>query len=282
MEEIDARAASKRQELAKFLRAMRERAKPAAAGLAVSSRRRAPGLLREEVAQAAGISATWYTWMEQARPTNPSQQVLDGLARALHLNPAERAHLFQLARPDLRPHTSMVPSANLSDALTDVLNGLAPHPAYAMNVQWDVIAWNMPAAELVGDFDKIDPVRGNILARLFLDPDWRRLFEDWDGLAQSSVEQFRAISAPISVDPDFISFVEMLGRASPEFSRLWKQHGVRNPPAWLKSLNHPKAGRLSFHYATFRPDGVTDDMRFTIYTPADDDTKQRFLNLLPS
>ncbi len=280
MPKLPDRPASKHLELARFLKAMRDRTSPAAVGLSVSSRRRAPGLLREEVAQASGISATWYTWMEQARPTNPSQRVLDGLAQGLHLDPAERAHLFRLARPDLQPLAPTSPSANLGEALTAVLTGLAPHPAYAMNALWDVIAWNEPAALLLGGFKKGDPLGGNVLVRLCLDPAWRRLFVDWDNLVRSAVEQFRGLTARISTDPDFVSFVQKLERASPEFSRLWNRQGVRTPTVWCKTLDHPKAGRLSFNSATMRPDGVAEDLRFSLYTPADSETKRRFAALL--
>jgi transcriptional regulator with XRE-family HTH domain len=172
MDQITDPAAAERRALARFLKAMRDRVSPADAGVAVTSRRRAKGLLREEVAQAAGVSVTWYTWMEQARPTNPSLRVLDGLARALQLDAAEREQLIRLARPDLRPAPPA--SRGLSAPLTTLLHGLAPHPAYATNVRGDVIAWNAPAARLLGDFAA--PGCGNLLRRLFLDPAWRRLF----------------------------------------------------------------------------------------------------------
>src|SRR5690349_15148506 len=150
-------------DLAAFLRSRRERIRPHEIGLAVSTRRRAPGLLREEVAQIAGMSVTWYTWMEQARSINPSLRVLEGLARALKLDPAGRAHLFELARPDLRGARVSTPTRTLSEPLVATLGGLAPHPAYVTNERLDVIAWNPPAAMLLGDFARIAPERRNLI-----------------------------------------------------------------------------------------------------------------------
>jgi transcriptional regulator with XRE-family HTH domain len=274
MDQITDHAATERRALARFLKAMRERVSPQEAGVAVTARRRAKGLLREEVAQAAGVSLTWYTWMEQARAANPSLRVLDGLARALRLDATEREHLIRLARPDLRP--APPPSRGLSEPLTTVLHALAPHPAYATNVRGDVIAWNAPAARLLGDFAA--PNCGNLLRRLFVDPVWRRLFTNWDVIAPSAVAQFRA--ATVHLMGELEAFVHELERESSEFAALWRGQDVEHPPAWRKTLDHPEAGLLRFDYAVLRPHGADEHLRFTIYTPADTETEQRFARLL--
>jgi transcriptional regulator with XRE-family HTH domain len=275
MDQMTDSGARARRELARFLKAMRERISPVEAGVAVTPRRRAKGLLREEVAQAAGVSVTWYTWMEQARPTNPSLRVLDGLARALRLDATERAHLVRLARPDLRPAATR--TAALSAPLDALLHGLAPHPAYAFNARWDVIAWNAPAACLLGAFA---PGRDNVLRRLFLDPGWRSLFAEWDAIARSAVAQFRASTAHLLAEPDLADLVAELQRESPAFAGLWAAQGVEAAPVWMKTLDHPEAGRLRFTYASFQPDSTDEGLRFTIYTPADAQTKQRARALL--
>jgi transcriptional regulator with XRE-family HTH domain len=258
----------RRKDLALFLRGRRERISPTAAGLTVGSRRRAKGLLREEVAQMAGVGVTWYTWLEQARPITPSVHVIDNLARALRLDAAERAHLFRLARPELEP----VPATRLADTLSAplqrALKGLEPHPAYAINMMWDVIGWNAPAVRLFGDFGKLPPERRNIIDLLFCHPAWERLFADCQAIRESSVAQFRASTARLGADPGFLRFVEAMGRVSPEFQALWRRQDVREPQARRKELDHPQAGRLSCDYVTMRPDG-DDDVRFTIYMPAD-------------
>lgn len=273
MRTSDAADADRRRTLAQFLRDRRERLSPAAIGLAIGRRRRAKGLLREEVAQAAGIGVTWYTWLEQARDVTPSPRVVDGLARALRLDAAERAHLFRLARADLEPATAMSLVRDLPEPLQRALDGLAPHPAYAVNAMWDIIGWNAPASRLFGDFGRLPGERRNILWLLFCDPAWAELFIDIDTIRESAVAQFRATTARLAADPGFLHFVKTLGQASPGFQAVWCRRDVREPAALHKDLVHPKLGRLSLDYATFRPDGI-EDVRFTIYTPADARTKK--------
>jgi transcriptional regulator with XRE-family HTH domain len=262
---------------------MRERTPPSALGLPVTRRRRAPGLLREEVAQTAGVSTVWYTWMEQARRTSPSPRVLAGLAWALRLDPFERSHLFRLARPDLvraDGEVEPVTGGELQGPLAATLRGLAPHPAYAFDARWDVLDWNEPAARVFGEFGPPGDRRRNVLARLFLDADWRRLFVDWERIASSAVRQFRAATAGLLGDPQHERFVQGLRDASPELTASWAEPAIEGPPAWRKVLQHPAAGRMTFDYATFRPDGAADDVRFTIYTSADPSTGRRLRSLL--
>jgi transcriptional regulator with XRE-family HTH domain len=273
MRNSDAADTDRRRVLAQFLRDRRERLAPAAVGLATGRRRRAKGLLREEVAQAAGIGVTWYTWLEQARTVTPSPRAVDGLARALRLDAAERAHLFRLARPDLEPASAINLVRELPAPLQRALAGLSPHPAYAVNAMWDVIGWNAPAVRLFGDFARFPAERRNILWLLFCEPDWGRLFVAIEAIRDSAVAQFRATTARLAADPGFLHFVKALGQASPDFQALWHRRDVREPAALHKDLAHPKLGRLSLDYATFRPDGI-EDVRFTIYMPADARTKK--------
>jgi transcriptional regulator with XRE-family HTH domain len=277
----DARSHDARlDQLAAFLRSSRDRVRPQELGLPVGPRRRAVGLLREEVAQIAGISATWYTWLEQARPINPSVRALDALARALRLDPAGRAHLFELARPDLRATSTSTPTRALSEPLAETLRDLAPHPAYVTNARFDILAWNGPAVRLLGHFGRHAPAERNLIHLLFIDPAWRSLFVDWRDVAQMTVAQFRASTARLSSDPEFAKFVTAVALASAEFSELWRSHEVRKPLAWTKRLDHPTAGRMAFNFSSFHPDSADDDLRFTIYTPADKDSERRFAALL--
>jgi transcriptional regulator with XRE-family HTH domain len=258
----------RRQTLAHFLRQRRERIQPEEIGLAVRRRRRAPGLLREEVADIAGVSTTWYTWLEQARPVRPSQQVLDGLATALSLKPEERTYMYRLARPDLHASTTGR-SAALTPALHALLHGLAPHAAYAIDASWNVIDWNAPAVEIFGAFEGAD--RGNLLTRLLFDPYWRELFDEWEEIIERSVAQFRATTVSISSTPAHQQFVARLSQRSELFARLWSAGDVQHPPSCIKVLNHPQKGRCVYSYATLRPDGISSQVRFTIYTPAGGD-----------
>lgn len=280
MRESEAADGDRRRDLAQFLRDRRERLSPAAIGLAVGRRRRAKGLLREEVAQAAGIGVTWYTWLEQARTVTPSPRVVDGLARALRLDAAERAHLFRLARPDLEPASAINLVRELPAPLQRALAALSPHPAYAVNAMWDVIGWNAPAARLFGDFGRFPAEQRNILWLLFCDPDWAKLFAAIGAIRESAVAQFRATTARLAADPGFLHFLKSLGQASPEFHALWRRRDVREPAALHKDLAHPKLGRLALDYATFRPDGI-EDVRFTIYMPADGRTRKALAGTVP-
>lgn len=264
MSEADADHA-RRSELGQFLRSKREALQPGSPG----RRRRTPGLLREEVAELAGTSLTWYTWMEQARPTKPSLRVLDGLAKALRLEPVERQHLVRLARPDLEAGEPCSASAQLSSTLAEFVDRLAPHPAYALNGRWDVIAWNQPARLVFGDFAALAPAQRNVLHRLLFDPHWRELFVDWEEVVARAVAQFRAATARQANERWLHDFTTTLSAQSPRFRALWAQRRVASPPALRKRLRHRPLGTLDFHYATLWPDSAPQDVRLTVYTPAD-------------
>ena len=269
---------SRREQLSKFLRDRRAKVQPVSVGINVQRRRRARGLLREEVASIAGVSITWYTWLEQARPTNPSARTLDGLATALQLDADERAHLYRLARPDLKPHGGDS-GESLSPPLLALLNGLAPHPVYVIDARWDVLAWNRPAEIVFGGFSHLEGQARNVLHRLLFDPQWQALFTDHDAIVASAIAQFRATTVNLSADAELGRFVAQLTTLSDRFKQLWSQQEVAQPQALRKRLRHPFEGELSFDYATFRPDGARD-VRFTIYTPADEPTSERVGRLL--
>lgn len=269
MDNIISRDDGDRHELGHFLKSRRARLKPAELGLKAGPRRRAPGLLREEVASAAGMSATWYTWMEQGRPTNPSTHLLERLAKILKLDAVERAYLFRLVRPEPMARPSV-----LDPALETMLRGLHPHPAYVFDALWNVVAWNEAATVLLGAFDPADPVRANVLVRLFRDPAWRHLFVDWDRIARSAVAQYRAATAGLAQRHAILRTLE---ETSPDFVALWNEQDVAAPPAWRKVLDHPKAGLLAFDYAAL---GAGERFHVTIYTPADAATAGAFADQL--
>ena len=268
----------RRRDLAQFLKDRRSRIAPASAGVATGARRRARGLLREEVAMIAGVGLTWYTWLEQARPIKPSVRVLGSLARALRLSDVERAHLFRLARPDLEPTPVAQLAIAVSPPLQRTMDGLAPNPAYAVNAVWDVIGWNKPAERVFGDFAAIDVERRNLLHLIFCDPPWRGLLRDWETISAFAVAQFRESTARLGGDPRFKALVGMLERESEAFRRHWRRREVRQPVPQLKVLDHPQAGRLDLEYATFQADSDRE-VRLTIYTPTSADSAQRLAAL---
>ena len=237
---------------------------PQSVGLQPGPRRRASGLLREEVAQRAGISPAWYTWLEQGREINPSLEVLEQLAAALLLTASERTHLLTLARPATSARTSMRFSHEAPDVLVSWLRGL-DQPAYALNGRWDVLAWNEPACRLLGDFASVAPGDRNILRMVFLWQHWRKLFVEWECVAASCVAQFRAETARHAGSPELLEFTSTLARDSAEFTRLWHARAVDMPQLKVKRLRHAEFGLLELTYAPLRPRGVAADISVSVY-----------------
>jgi len=256
---------ARRREFGDFLRSRRERLKPEAVGLPPGFRRRAPGLRREEVAQIAGVGTTWYTWLEQGRDVRPSAEVLNALARALRLDPAERSHLFVLAdRPSWEPRASGSESA--PDAVVRMIGGMTGQPAYVLGRRWDVLAWNAAATAVFGDFGRWEGDARNMMRLMFADASYRGLLADWDDVAPMTLAMFRADSARHAGDPDFERLIASLDKESPEFRAWWPRHEVLRQPSTVKRIRHPAAGPLVFEYASL---DVADrpGMRLVVCTP---------------
>lgn len=255
----------RRRELALFLKAKRAAVVPQSVGLRPGRRRRVNGLLREEVAQRAGISPTWYTWLEQGREINPSPEVLEHLADALLLNAGEREHLLTLARPDATPRASLQFSHAVPYMLLSWINGL-DQAAYILNGRWDVLAWNRPAARLLGDFAVLATADRNILRMIFVWEHWRKLFADWECLAESVVAQFRAETARHTGAPELQALTDALVQESAEFARLWVVRAVDVPQLKVKRLRHAELGLVELTYAPLQPRGVADDLSVVVYS----------------
>ncbi len=266
---------TRREELAQFLRSRRERLDPAVLGIKAGGRRRTAGLRREEVAEAAGISATWYVWLEQGRDVNASAHALRALGRALRLSQAEQTYLFRLARPDLDWRTGTIAEAMPAANLVSLVDGLAPHPAYITNRYRQVVAANRPARLLLGAFDKADPARGSVIGRLFLDPLWREIFVDWETVARSTVAQFRLATASMADDPVLASLVALLTASSEEFARWWADRELAEPPIWRKTMRHGLVGDMAFDFAVLQPHGRDSDFSVSLYAPADATSRER-------
>lgn len=251
--------------LGAFLRTVRGRVAPSAG--TATARRRTRGLRREEVALRAGISVTWYTWLEQGRPVHPSLKTLRSIAAALQMSEAERDHLLSLAPAAGEVDARVTTAAD--GALHLLVESLVPHPAYAVNGRWDVLAANRPATTVFGRFDARPGTTDNVLRRLFLDPRWRDGFADWPSLAASVVGQFRGATATLTSDPEWRRSVETLQGESPEFRALWARHEVTAPAAHEKRFHHPRLGTLRFHYSSLAPDDAPEDVRLIVYRPAD-------------
>ncbi len=167
-----------RRELSEFVRYCREHASPQDLGLAVGSRRRTKGLRREEVATLAGVGLTWYTWFEQGRDIQVSDDFLNRLGRGLRLDRAEQEHLHALAGRAI--HQAETPAAALPAGLLTMINAL-PDPAYILNKRWDVLAFNRAALELLPMFGEQNP---NLLRIVFFSDSYRKSVRDWETAAR--------------------------------------------------------------------------------------------------
>jgi len=252
-------------DLGTYLKDRRARLDPAAFGLG-GARRRTPGLRREEVAQRANISATWYTWLEQGRGGAASADVLDRIARALMLTDVEREHLFLLGlgRP---PEVQYRPTEGVTPRLQRVLDALDPSPALVRTSTWDVVAWNRGAAAVLNDYRELPPEKRNILRMMFLDPRVRGLQYDWQSVARSVVGAFRADAARAGATAQVAALVEELRVQSPEFAALWDENDVRTYGEGVKRLNHPRLGEIGLEYSSFAVDG-RPDLAMVVYSPA--------------
>jgi len=269
---IDRARDGRRSELAAFLRARRTRISPTDVGLPPGSRRRTPGLRREEVAQLAGIGVTWYTWLEQGRPIHASVQVLDAVARTLRLDQAEIEHLYRLADVPVAP--AEAPVADVPPVLHELLQALEPLPAMLLNARFDKLASNQAQQDLFYQWHAVPCLHRNVLWCCFTEPEVRRRFVNFDEEAPLMVATLRASFGLHLGEPAWTGFIQRLSAASPEFATLWTRHEVASPGSRTKQFLHPEAGLLRLRSTSL---AVADmpEARIVVYTPIDDETRQR-------
>jgi transcriptional regulator with XRE-family HTH domain len=265
--------------LATYLKDRRTKLDPAAFGFALE-RRRTPGLRREEVAQRANISPTWYTWLEQGRGGAPSADVLDRISRALMLTDVEREHLFLLGlgRP---PEVRYQKNEGVTPRLQRVLDALEPSPALIRTAIWDVVAWNRSATVMLTDYGSLPPDQRNILRFIFLDPQVRAAQYDWESVARFVVGAFRVDAARAGAAAAVESLIDELCRLSPEFKAMWRDNDVRSHGEGVKHIRHPVLGPLAFEYSAFAVDGRSD-LSMVVYNPATPADAQRITSLMGS
>jgi transcriptional regulator with XRE-family HTH domain len=245
------RSPASRGELAELLRTRRHRLTPADVGLPEGSRRRTAGLRREEVAQLAGMSATYYTFLEQGRDVRPSRQVVAALAAALRLSSAERAHLFQLA--GVTPAADdQAQAETLAPVVGAMVARLDPYPAYLKGRRWDVLAANRAARALFTDWSARPPEDRNKVWWMFTDPAARKIYVDWEKEAADMLGRFRAAAARRLDDPDFTELIERLHQASPEVRAWWPRYDVRPVGGGTKHLHHPALGDVAFQHTVLQ------------------------------
>ncbi|MCE0767678.1 helix-turn-helix transcriptional regulator [Pseudonocardia kujensis] len=267
-----------RTELGRTLRTWRERLRPADLGLPTGTRRRTPGLRREEVAQVAGISVDYLTRLEQGRGPHPSDAVLGALGRALRLSTDERDHLFALGgvrapAPGTIPVEPRPSLLRLMDRLTDL-------PVLLLNARMDVLAWNAMAAALLGDLSAVPPAERNTAWRAFLGPGNRVVADDAerDRLDRALVSDLRGASARYPDDPGLRRLVATLEKGSERFAQMWAERTVRVRHGDRKKIRHPQLGDVTLDCDTLRD--AFDDQMLLVYSAAPGTPEAEALALL--
>lgn len=257
-----------RMELAEFLKTKRSTLSPLSLGLPQTTRRRTPGLRREEVAAMAGVGVTWYTWLEQGRDINVSSHFLDKVSRVLNLDEVERRHLFLLAQkrpPVARGKTSH----QISSIIRVLLDDLKARPAYVFNLRWDVIAWNL-AAQQIFAFESRDRDELNMLWMLFSDDRINKRIFGWKDHAPLFVASFRRDFVQAPDDADMGNLVAQLEERSDLFRRLWRSQSVHGRCQGRRSFDVDGIGRLEFEHTTLVVN-AEEHLRLALYVGLDDE-----------
>ncbi|MEV6429768.1 helix-turn-helix transcriptional regulator [Nocardia sp. NPDC051463] len=267
----------RRAELGEFLRSRRARLRPEEVGLpGYGSRRRVPGLRREELAMLAGVSVDHYVRLEQGRTLHFSESVLDAVAQALRLNPVERDHLYRLARPwsgDEPPGEQQV-----RPGLRRLLDAAGEVPAYVVGRGTNVLAWNPIAAALITDFGALPPRERNLARLVFLDEGMRELYEDWPAKAADVVAYLRLDAARNPGDEGITTLVAELS-GIPEFREQWDKYELEDKTHGRYAYLHPVVGRLDLGFETLRlPDDP--DQALVMHTTEPESASATALQLL--
>jgi transcriptional regulator with XRE-family HTH domain len=259
--------------LGTFLRARRARVDPSDLGLPATTRRRTPGLRREEVATLAGVSVEYLTRLEQGRSSRPSTEVLDALARALRLDREAHRHLRLLAGVAPPP---VSPPADVRPALVEALEALAPKPAYLISPRMELLATTPAARALLGPLG--DEPRPSFPRWFFLDPRSRDYHADWAADAANCVANLRLAVRPDRPDPLLDALVAELEATSVDFRRWWDDHEVRPCATGVKHFVHPVVGPFSAAYESLP---TADQTAFLVlYRPHGDDRSRTAFDLL--
>jgi transcriptional regulator with XRE-family HTH domain len=230
--------------LGQFLRARRALVRPEDVNVPTGARRRVVGLRREEVAMLAGVSTDYYVRMEQGRERHPSAQVVDALARALSLDEEATAHLHELARPVSRPRRPAPRRERVSPNLLRMMEGWSQNPAVVLGRRLTVLAHNTLGGAL---FDGHAYSR-DLVRLVFLDPDAREFYPDWEQVAANTVAGLRSSAGTDLDDPELIDVVGELSLKSADFRRLWARHDIRQKTHETKRFRHRLVGEVALTY----------------------------------
>ncbi|WP_327428561.1 MULTISPECIES: helix-turn-helix transcriptional regulator [unclassified Streptomyces] len=267
----------RRHELAAFLRNRRERIPPEQVGLPRGRRRRTPGLRREEVAQLSAVGVTWYTWLEQARDIQVSEQVLDALARTLLLDSSERDHLFRLAGAVDPTPAAKCPT--LTPALRQMLTQLEPVPACIQNSRYDILAYNRTYARLMmSDLNSVPPEDRNCIFLAYTNAEWRKSIVFLDETMRLMAARLRASMAGHLGEPAWKMLVKRLKTESAEFREIWDRYEVVGARSKTKQFVNPYVGLITVDHTDL---WLAPDMgaRMVTYAPMDEESRERLERL---
>jgi transcriptional regulator with XRE-family HTH domain len=271
-------------DIREFLISRRARITPDQAGLpAYGTKRRVTGLRREEVAMLAGISVEYYTRLERGNANGVSEDVLEGIARALQLDEAERAHLLDLVRTagSSRPTRRRPTQERIRPTVQRILDSVTMLPAYVRNGRLDILTANQLGTALYSEVFT-DPVRPANMARfIFLNPRAVEFFSDWESVANDAVAILRAEAGRDPYDRRLSDLIGELSTRSEEFRVRWATHNVKFHRTGSKRLHHPLVGDLTLEFEAF--DLAADPgQRINIYTAEPGSSSDEALSLLAS
>ncbi|BFV59934.1 helix-turn-helix transcriptional regulator [Kitasatospora sp. CMC57] len=264
-----------RKALSSFLRTRRARLTPEQVGLAPGARRRTPGLRREELALLAGVGVTWYTWLEQGRRINPSPEVLGSLARTLQLDRAETAYLFRLVGGTDPAAPPSEPPSEVPAPLLRLMEAQSPSPAFLLDADWDLRAWNAPADALLG-FSACAPADRNLAWQVFANEKNRRRTLDWELHARRILAQLRTAYGERRTTR-LADLITRLRAEHPDADRWLDEHEVQERAGTAKDIAHETVGLLRIDQLVLRTEG---DVQLVVLLPRDPETAER-LRLLP-
>jgi len=234
-----------------LLRSARARLDPAEFGLRSSGRRKVPGLRREDVAVLAQVSLKWYTWLEQGRELNFSEDLLCRVSRVLRLPLCEQAYLIALTRRGSSPNVTT--AALSSNEWLHRTVQFAPVPVLAMTLRWDIVAWNTLTASVFRDYNSVPPAERNLLKIALTDPRYRRDAEVYEQIARNLLGEFRLDFGRCAGDPKFEQLIAELAEIVPDFARLWSRVELWNSPR-ATVVRHEELGDLYFDRVTYVPE----------------------------
>ncbi|MDQ7094299.1 helix-turn-helix transcriptional regulator [Desulfosporosinus sp. PR] len=260
--------------LSAFLKARRAKIQPNSVGLLTGARRRTPGLRREEVAQLAGMSTTWYTWLEQGRDIQVSSSVLDSIAKALQLNSDERKYLYDLAfESNTKVFEPEVTQSKIPSPLERILAELKYCPTFITDRHFQIVGWNPLAALVFLDFEQIPTEQRNMIRLVFSRKELKSLAVNWRHFVKGFLAIFRAYYGQYVNDEWYNQFLQEMSELYPDFPSLWQESHVSMAPEVIIEFRHAKAGRMLFNMTSLQVQGAMD-LRFNIYTPVEDSSTE--------